>query len=341
MSKRKPSALVALLLIALASVQLACGLTQDVSKQATTQALAEWLAPTATAASFNNADYLEALQTAAVEATQQGSAIAATRTAQALSAESQAATEAAFGPLLDELPKYGVNPAAGRPGWVHPPVTLELEGYQQYDSKNNFIFTIVEDFAISADITWNTQYGTSGCGFILRSDGDEEEPNQYMVMATRGSMGHVLFTIMSEGEFVGGKDIYARGADPEFDWENDGTNRLTVVGRGTEFQIYTNGTLIGEVDAADPPTQPALPPRPTPPDNLSDPGAFQAYQDALEDYEDQVDEIERQFQAQRRSSGDANTVFERGFAALAAMSESGRTVCQFDNAWLWVIEELQ
>lgn len=325
--------------LALACALWACGMTRDASKRATTQALAEWLAPTATAASFEDSDDLEALQTAAAEATQQGSSITATRTAQALSAESKAATEAAFGPILDELPTYGVDPSAGRPGWVHPPVTLELEGYQQYDSKNNFIFTIVEDFAISADITWNTQYGTSGCGFILRSDGDEEEPNQYMVMATRGSMGHVLFTIMSEGEFVGGKDIYARGTDPAFDWENDGTNRLTVVGRGTEFEIYSNGTLIGEVDAENPSTQPALPPRPTPPDDLTDPSSFQDYQDALEDYEDQVDEIERQFQAQRRSSGDANTVFERGFAALAAMSESGRTVCQFDNAWLWVIEE--
>jgi hypothetical protein len=326
-------------LLTLVLSQLACGLTQDESKQATAQALAEWLAPTATAASSEDADHLDALQTAAVQATDQGSSIEATRTAQALSAGDQSATEAAFAPILDELPDYGVEPSKGRPGWIHPPVTMELEGYQQYDSKNNFMFTIVEDFAISADITWNTQYGTSGCGFILRSDGDEEEPSQYMVLATRGSMGHVLFNIMSEGEFVGGKDIYARGMDPKFDWENDGTNTLTVVGRGTQFEIFTNGTLIGEVDAEDPPSQPALPPRPTPPPDLSDESAYQEYQDALEDYEEQVDQIEGQFAAQRRSAEDANTVFERGFAALAAMSESGRTFCQFDNAWMWIIEE--
>jgi hypothetical protein len=336
-SKQRPLAAVILGLLTLAFAQLACGLAQDRSKQATAQALAEWLAPTA--ASSDDADHLDALQTAAVQATEQGSLVEATRTAQALSAESLSATEAAFAPILDELPNYGVDPSKGHPGWIHPPVTLELEGYQQYDSKNNFIFTIVEDFAISAEITWNTQYGTSGCGLILRSDGDEEEPNQYMVMATRGSMGHVLFTIMSEGEFVGGKDIYARGIDPDFDWENDGTNELTVVGRGTQFEIFTNGTLIGEVDVRDPPSQPALPPRPTPPPDLSNESALQEYQKALEEYEEEVDQIERQFAAQRRSAEDANTVFERGFAALAAMSESGRTVCQFEDAWMWVIEE--
>jgi hypothetical protein len=30
--------------------------------------------------------------------------------------------------------------------------------------------------------------------------------------------------------------------------------------------------------------------------------------------------------------------FERGFIAMVAMSESGRTICQFDNAWLWLLD---
>ncbi len=70
-------------------------------------------------------------------------------------------------------------------------------------------------FVVSSDITWNTQYGTSGCGFVLRSDGNKNALNQYMVIATRGASGHVLFVTMSQGKIVGGRDIYAYGIDPE------------------------------------------------------------------------------------------------------------------------------
>jgi hypothetical protein len=42
-------------------------------------------------------------------------------------------------------------------------------------------------------------------------------------------------------------DYYANGIDPEFEWQNDTTNRMVVVGRGNTFSIYTNGTLLGEV----------------------------------------------------------------------------------------------
>ena len=32
------------------------------------------------------------------------------------------------------------------------------------------------------------------------------------------------------------------------------------------------------------------------------------------------------------------TEFDRGFVAMVALSESGRTVCEFNNTWLWLIE---
>jgi len=31
-------------------------------------------------------------------------------------------------------------------------------------------------------------------------------------------------------------------------------------------------------------------------------------------------------------------VFEEGFVAMVALSESGRTVCKYDKAWLWLLE---
>ena len=152
----------------------------------------------------------------------------------ALGADAQTATAAAYAPILAELPKYGVDPSAGRMGWIHPPVTLEVEGFMQYDYINHFIATVAGDFVVSGDITWDAIGAASGCGFVLRSDGKEAALNQYLTIMTRVASGHVLFATMAEGEVVTGQDIYAQGHDPNFNWQNQATNRLTVVGRGNQ-----------------------------------------------------------------------------------------------------------
>jgi hypothetical protein len=43
------------------------------------------------------------------------------------------------------------------------------------------------------------------------------------------------------------KDIFAGAADPNFEWQNDETNRVAVVGRGNTFSIYTNELFIGDI----------------------------------------------------------------------------------------------
>jgi hypothetical protein len=160
----------------------------------------------------------------------------------------QAATAAAEAPILAELPRYGVDPSAGRVAWIHPPVNLDIEGFEQFSYANQFAATVVTDFVVAADIFWNTQFGTSGCGLVLRSNGNEESLDQYLVVATRGGNGRVGFTVMESGEVIEVYDMYARGIDPLFASANDTTNRLAIVGRGTTFQVFTNGTLIGQVE---------------------------------------------------------------------------------------------
>lgn len=330
-----------LALIAITGLLSACGGPSDESRAATLEALANSIAATATAAAEGDVDPADALKTAEAEATAQAWSVSATQDALSqLSAEEQAATTTAFAPYAAELPKYDVDPSRGRPGWIHPPLTLDIEGYQQFDSKNQFIFTIVRDFALSADITWNTQYGTSGCGFVLRSDGDEEKPSQYMLMITRGGLGHVIFAPIVEGDIVGGYDFYAKGKDPNFDWQNDTTNRLTVVGRGTMFTIFTNDRLIGEIDTSEPPPDPVFPPPPERPSS-DDEEAMARYQQELEEYEREVEQVRANLVAKRNEMKEKDTVFERGFVAMVAVSESGHTVCRFDNAWLWFIEDVE
>jgi hypothetical protein len=52
-----------------------------------------------------------------------------------------------------------------------------------------------------------------------------------------------------------------------------------------------------------------------------------------------VAQMKADFAARQRAYNSADTVFERGFMALVALSESGRsTTCKFDNGWLFLID---
>lgn len=311
----------------------------DINEESTIEAISATIRQTATSLAAENLDPNAAIETAQAQATASSQSAEATHAAQvALGAEAKAATTTAFEPFLTDLPEYGVDPSEGQPGWIHPPATLEVEGYMQYDYINQFIGTVARDFVVSADITWNTQYGSSGCGFVLRSDGNQDALNQYLTIATRAASGHVLFATMAKGEVVTGRDIYAYGIDPNFRWQNDTTNRLTIVGRGNKFSIYTNETLIGEVNPSDPPPQPYIPPAPKAPADVSDLEAMALYQQQQAEYEAVVAQIRGNYRARQEAFESADTVFDRGFIAMVALNESGKTICQFDSAWLWLID---
>ncbi len=243
----------------------------------------------------------------------------------------------AFAPFLAELPTYGVDPARGYPGWIHPPVTLEADGNDAYSYANEFIQVIAQDFVVSADITWNTKYGDSGCGFVLRSDGNKAAANQYMAVITRGASGHMIFSVMVNGQVASAHDIYARGMDPRFQWQNDTTNRLTVVGRGNTFTVYTNGVKLGDIDPRDPPPQPQFPDPPEEP--LSDdPAVLAEFEKAKAEYDTQVARMEAQYNARVKLFKESNVVYPTGLVAMVAATDAGYTRCQFNNAWLWLIQ---
>ena len=255
-----------LFLLALAGPILACGLpgSGDADATATIAALntsiAESNAAPTTAPVEETVVEDEATATPdvaanvlAAQATATAQVIGATATALARTAEetgSQAATAQAVAPFLAELPVYGVDPNVGRMAWIHPPVTLQVQGYMTYDYANVRAATVAQDFVLASDITWNTQFGTTGCGFVLRSDGDQEENyDQYIALITRASSGEMLFTIMQDGE-VKQNEITTRNVtrlDPNFQWQNDTTNRFAVVARGNTFSFYTNGAYLGDI----------------------------------------------------------------------------------------------
>lgn len=329
-------------LFVVVSVFSACGSgagSSDSAREATLEAISAAVRGTATVEAVGKLNPNAPVETAQAEATVRSQALDATQVAQsALNDGALAATATAFAPFIAELPKYGVDPSKGRPGWIHPSVTLEVDGYMSYDYVNNFLATVAQDFVVSSDITWNTRYGTSGCGFVLRSDGNKNALNQYMAIVTRGASGHVLFATMSNGDIVGGKDIYAYGRDPNFQWGNNVTNRLTVVGRGNTFSIYSNDTLIGEIDPSTPLSLPAIPPVPKKPANVGDVGAMNLYNKQVAEQQAVATQITADYQSRQRAAANADKIFERGFVAMVVLSESGRSVCTFDNTWLWLIE---
>jgi hypothetical protein len=303
----------------------ACGNSGgDAARQATLEAISNQVYATGTAAAL-----AESAATAQAGNPGAGSSDPAAQTA----------TAAAFAPILAELPTYGVDPSEGKLGWVHPPVALDASGYHQFEYVNYFLGTLAKDFVVSADITWNTVGSTSGCGFVLRSDGNTAALDQYVAIITRVASGHFLFATMDNGEVVTGRDIYARYKDKTFDWSNDSTNRLTIVGRGNHFWVYTNGTLIGEIDPSAPPPYPAYPDEPVKPPAGSDPAAMAAYQANKTEHDLVVQQMNADYAARQRALNSAETVFERGFIALVALSEAGRkTECKFNNGWLFLID---
>jgi hypothetical protein len=307
-------------------------------QEATAQAIGQSIFLTATAAAEGAFDTDANRQTAEAAATAVSEAAAATQEVVAeVDQQVQSGTATAEAPILAELPNYDVDPAGGRVGWIHPPLEVHTEGYMQYDYGNIFLGTVAEDFVVSADITWNTQYGTAACGFVLRSDGNEEAFNQYLVLATRGGNGRVVFNTMAEGEVLDGYDLYAYGLDPEFDWQNDSTNRLTVVGRGSTFTIFTNGTEIGVINAGEPPPAPYTPAAPDKPAEDASNEEKEAYALAKEEYDRAVASIWTNYNDRMSVYEDHGTEFPRGFIAMVALNESGYTNCKFDNTWLWLI----
>lgn len=328
-----------LVYILLSLVLAACSAVGSDTLQTDAQALGTRVAATVTAQG-GEATPDTAIQDAQVTATQIAGNLIATQTAQAnLDTSSAEVTASAFSPFEADLARYGVDSQKGRPGFIHPPVSLELDEFHSTDFANQFLGTVAENFVFSSDITWNTQYGTSGCGFILRSNGDEKFPDQYLLIATRAASGHILFGVMVDGELVGGQDFYAYGLDPDFDFQNDATNRVAVVGRGQLFEIYSNGTLIGEVDPTDPLPQPRIPDPPPLPVDINNPLIKAKYSQGKAEYDLVIQKIKSDFAARLKSANQADKTFDRGFVAMLAASESGLTQCKFDRTWLWLIED--
>jgi hypothetical protein len=322
-------------------LSMACGLgtSQLDPMSATLTPLSAAVKGTATARAADVGGTGDQLATAVAKATALSADIYATQTALAsLNDESRMATATVIAPVVAELPRYGVDPGQGEVAWIHQPVTIDLNGYHQYGYANDYGQITAKDFVLAADITWYTFNSLSACGFMFRSDGNSNKPNQYMVFITRFATGYLAFTATVNGEISNVRTYFPREQDHSFTWLNDATNRLAVVARGTLIDVYTNGVLIGTVDTTQPP-----------PSSLPSPPSFElpegATPEQLQDYQNQVDQNTQTINLMQAQLADATrnyaknkAIFSDGLLGFLGVSESGQTVCTFDNAWLFLIE---
>lgn len=244
--------------------------------------ISQAIAGTATAEKAN-ASSAGDLATAQAEAIQQSQEISVTQTAQLADRDvTKLATATVAAPIIAELPTYGLDASGGKVGWIHDPLTLEVSGYPQMAYGNDYMNVTAKNFVLAADLTWDTQYGDSGCGFMFRSNGDKQKPDQYMLVATRFANGRVVFMALADGELANLRRFYPKEADRSFQWQNGTTNRIAIVARDNLIEIYTNLVKIGEIDTTHPPKQSILPPKPAPLIEKMDKAAQKSYEDQLE-----------------------------------------------------------
>ncbi len=327
-----------LLIFLLLVGMVACGpvlLDQSTLMSGTQTLFNDQIIGTLTARAIQQANSGHELATAFAYAT----ALSQTTTAQAvLESASYQSTATAIVPVLEELPRYGVNPLEGLVAWLHRPVTISLNGPDQFGYANDYPQITAKDFVLAADINWNTQYGLSGCGFMFRSDGNSTAPNQLMVMITRFAEGSVAFSAMADGNVTNMQNYYPWTKDKSFNWQNDATNRLVVVARANLIDIYTNGVKIAEVDTTKPPPStlnvPTIPQLPLNPSAAQ----LQAYQQLITQYQQASDQMEAELvQAQQNYYSNKIASLTDGFLGFAGLSSSGSAVCKFSNAWLFLI----
>ena len=326
---------VLLLLLVLAS---GCGAGQLDSMSMTLTPLSAAVAGTATAQTANVGSAADQLATAVAKATAQSASIYATETAGgSLNDASRLATATVIAPVVAELPRYNIDPGQGYVAWVHKPVTIDLNGYQQSGYANDYQQITAKDFVMAADITWFTFDSLSACGFMFRSNGDRNKPSQYTVVITRFATGYLAFTATVNGEMSNMRTFYPPQEDKSFSWLNNSTNRLAIVVHGALIDVYTNGVEIGEIDTTKPPQNSMQsPPSLNPPKNATS-QQLQEFQNLAGQNIQSISLVQSQMSAANANFAKNKPIFSDGLLGFVDLSQSGESKCTFSNGWLFIL----
>jgi outer membrane lipopolysaccharide assembly protein LptE/RlpB len=338
MMQRKLLPLLSLILLLI----MACGFGSSSldAMSMTVTPLSERVRETITARAGEQSGSGDELATAVAKATAKSEEIYATQTARAaLNEPARLATATAQAPVVAELPRYGIDPASGYTAWLHKPAVIDLNGFGQTGFANDYPQITAKDFVMAADITWNTKNSLSGCGFMFRSNGDTKKPSQYMTLITRTATGHMAWLALMNGQVSNFREYYPKDQDKSFNWFNDSTNRLAIVVRGDLIDMYTNGTLIGEVNIKEgPPDITLKQPKIVIPDNVL-PGQLEQFQQAANEQDQGNNQVKAQLNDARKNFAINKPFLYDGLLGFLGASDSGHTICTFQNAWLFILNQ--
>lgn len=235
----------------------------DVNIAASAQAIQTYVVQTATARVDKYPDASAALATAQAQATRVAGDVLATVAAQrTLEASRLDATAQAFSQVRAELPFYGIDPnVEGHPAWLHPSFTLAPSRHNESQFHSDYPDTVAKNFVLSSEITWSSKYGTSGCGYVFRSNGNQDAPTQYIALLLRGRF--LLFSVLVNGKLGNALPFFVDLNS--FKWENGSKNTFTVVARDDEISFYLNQALLQTINPNDLPTRIYVLPVPAPP----------------------------------------------------------------------------
>ena len=82
----------------------------------------------------------------------------------------------------------------------------------------------------------------------------------------------------------------------------------------------------------------ALPPPPQEPPAGASADAVSAYQQELDQYNINVGEMQSNYNQSIAVFQPNVPYFDRGFVAFVVLNRSGKSYCQFDNGWLFLID---
>jgi hypothetical protein len=321
---------------------LACGFgTQPLSPMwQTLTPMSQLVRETLTARAGAEGGSSDDLSTAVAKATERSQGIYATQTARAsLNEPARLATVTAMAPAVAELPRYGIDPASGYVAWIHNPTTIDLNGFNQTGYANDYPQITAKDFVLVADIKWNTKNSLSGCGFMFRSDGNQNNPNQYSLIVTRVGSGHMGFLAIAHGEISNYRQYFIKEKDRSFSWLNDTSNRLALVARGNNLEFYTNGNLIGQVDITQPPPPTVLDFAALEIPAGLGPGQLDQFQSIASQNDEGSKQVEDQLGEAQKNFNKNKPFFYDGLLGFLGLSQSGRMICEFSNSWLFIMNQ--
>ena len=240
--------------------------------------------------------------------------------------------------MTQELSLLNFPLSSGQVGWVHPSAILQADQNQQLAFRYEYPGLLSQDFILSGDLAWDSQDRSSGCGFSFRVQDEGEHQNLYVIILSQLDKGYIIFSALQQGEPANLREIYVNGLDPNFVAENGATNHLAIIANGNLLSIYLNYSLITTIDITQPPVAELnYPPPPIKPVGEVSEENKRKYQELETEYEDLIGQLDIRYQSIYSAFQKMKPIYNSGYAGLAVLNATGKTICKYTNSWLWLL----